>query len=487
MHRSFLQVFHVMVLFVGVCTGCDGGNGQTTPGSEDVSSREIAEDLGGADDSSSDGREVVTPPRWSEVCGYPGHSWLPASEVGAPVSWDEGLMTDLTPDDVDALLAGTDFEPLGPARNGVRNFALRYTTQDRGAAMEATAMVGVPSDLDPSEGPLPIVVWLHGTSGFMDDCAPSKDTIGGATATTIFGSIGYITVSPDYINMKGFGSPSPEGSIHHYLVGEQMAIGSLDAIRAALVAIEDAGFVQGDPKRIVLLGGSQGGHACFFTELYAPHYAPELSVVAVGAAVPATDLQRHAMLGATALLPVSANIAVALASFQDWYGDTADLASVLTDDAPEAIASSIKGWMAESCDLPDFVTIPTNLEALFTDAYTAALSSGAWNEIEPWSCYLSENSVPTSSVPRISDTPFMVTYGEMDPLILPAVEKENIPSLCEAGYRLTYVECAGKGHSDGAWAALPAIVRWAEDRLAGVPLDEEGLCVITPPVDCAAE
>ena len=52
--------------------------------------------------------------------------------------------------------------------------------------------------------------------------------------TSILSSLGYITIAPDYIGMLGFGEPSPEGSIHPYLIAAPTALASLDAVRAAL-------------------------------------------------------------------------------------------------------------------------------------------------------------------------------------------------------------------------------------------------------------
>ena len=88
---------------------------------------------------------------------------------------------------------------------------------------------------------------------------------------------GYVVVAPDY---PGLGTAGP----HAYLVGEAAARAVLDSVRAAIALPTGAG------NRFAVWGHSQGGHAAIFTGLAARRYAPELQLVGVAAAAPATDL-----------------------------------------------------------------------------------------------------------------------------------------------------------------------------------------------------
>ncbi len=427
------------------------------------------------------------PPFDPTVCGAVPHAWLPPRAVGAVVAWQEHALSNLTPAFIDGLLAEADFTAVTPVPYGARNFLLRYTTQDHGQVREATAVVGVPQGIDPA-GPLPIALWLHGTTGFMDDCAPSRDPLEAIVAPTLLASQGYLAVAPDYLGLLGFGAGSPPGSIHPYLSGEATAIASLDAVRAALRAVAadpELATPAADPQRLVLLGGSQGGHAAFFVDRYAPHYAPEFHIVAAAALVAPTDLIGQATWGANHFGPTGLTLAAALTALRAWYGLPADMTPALTNEEPYFVAETLPELMATVCGVDDdrFDGI-TTLEQIYTPWFLEHARAGDFAELDPWGCFFAENSLGRTSVPRASDTPFLAAYGELDDLVITAVEREAIPALCAAGYRIEYFECAALGHTDGAVAAVPYALRWLAAELAGLP-STKPLCQITPPEDCA--
>src|SRR5580698_6939353 len=133
---------------------------------------------------------------------------------------------------------------------------------------------------DPPPGGRPIVAWAHPTSGIVSRCAPSL-------AIFLFQQIqglrsfvrdGYVVAATDY---PGLGTVGP----HPYLVGISEARAVIDSVR---IAAQLPGA--GGGKRFVVWGHSQGGHAALFTGLIAKTYAPELDLLGVAAAAPATDL-----------------------------------------------------------------------------------------------------------------------------------------------------------------------------------------------------
>jgi Secretory lipase len=133
---------------------------------------------------------------------------------------------------------------------------------------------------DPPPGGRPIVAWAHPTSGIVPRCAPSL-------AIFLFQQIqglrsfvrdGYVVAATDY---PGLGTVGP----HPYLVGASEARAVIDSVR---VAGQLPGA--GTGKEFVVWGHSQGGHAALFTGLIAKTYAPELDLLGVAAAAPATDL-----------------------------------------------------------------------------------------------------------------------------------------------------------------------------------------------------
>jgi acetyl esterase/lipase len=88
---------------------------------------------------------------------------------------------------------------------------------------------------------------------------------------------GYVVAATDY---PGLGTPET----HPYLVGESEARAVLDSVRAARE-------LTGAPARFAVWGHSQGGQAALFTGIMAKSYAPELDLVGVAAAAPATELE----------------------------------------------------------------------------------------------------------------------------------------------------------------------------------------------------
>ena len=168
-----------------------------------------------------------------------------------------------------------DGAPLGAAAYRV----LYRSTGLKGEPIFVSGVVVVPHG-DPPPGGRPIVAWAHPTSGVTPRCAPSL-------AIFIFQQIqglrsfidrGYVVAATDY---PGLGTAGP----HPYLVGDSEARAVIDAVRVAS-AMPGAG----GGKRFVVWGHSQGGQASLFSGMIAKYYAPELTLVGVAAAAPATDL-----------------------------------------------------------------------------------------------------------------------------------------------------------------------------------------------------
>jgi acetyl esterase/lipase len=452
---------------------------EVLPG-DTIDAEEVGEDPDASDLGDVTDDTLLPTPYQPEIeyCGKEPHKWLERSEVGDVVSWKEHLLSNLKISDIEALVP-EGYEYLLPVQYGVRNFQLRYTTQDRGQKVEATAIVGVP--VGPGlDKPLPVVVFQHGTTGFMDDCAPSKSLEEGVLPSLVLSTRGYISVSPDYIGMVGFGAKSPEGTIHPYLVGEATAIASLDAVRATVAALEaDSALPQGDVTRVALFGGSQGGHAAFFTELFAPYYAPEFGIAGAVAVVPPTDLRVHAQDGCANIVDSTGNLIAALIAMWDWYGRRWEMGSALTDEEPLTLATTLPELMASTCKISGSgYQDVTSTEQVFSEPFRTSCINGDWAVVPNWSCVLAENSLLTTSVPRISDTPFLVIFGENDTLVVTAFERPLMEKLCEEGYRLQYRECAGASHTGAAADSAPMIIKWLADRFSGEPLSEGDNCVM---------
>jgi Secretory lipase len=134
-------------------------------------------------------------------------------------------------------------------------------------------------------GPAPalgrhVIAWAHPTSGVVEACAPSlmPDVSGMIWGLEDMLAQGYVVVATDY---PGLGVP---GQIHPYLIGVSEGRAVLDSVRAARAA------ARGRLQSFRGMGHSQGGHAALYTGELAASYAPELKLVGVAAAAPATYL-----------------------------------------------------------------------------------------------------------------------------------------------------------------------------------------------------
>ncbi len=160
--------------------------------------------------------------------------------------------------------------------------AYRVLYRSRGIYNEPIAVSGIviaPRGDAPAGG-RPVVAWAHPTTGVVTRCAPSL-------AFFVFQQIqglrdmaahGYVVAATDYPGLGAAG-------VHPYLVGDSEGRAMLDIVRAArsMPAI-------GASNQVALWGHSQGGQAALFAGLIAKSYAPELKIVGVAVAAPATEL-----------------------------------------------------------------------------------------------------------------------------------------------------------------------------------------------------
>src|SRR6201996_5554372 len=149
----------------------------------------------------------------------------------------------------------------------------------KGEPIFVSGVVIVPQGTPPPQG-RPIVAWAHPTTGVTPRCSPSLaiflfQQIQGLRS---FVEHGYVVAATDY---PGLGTPET----HPYLVGVSEARAVLDSVR---VARNMPGV--GGGNRFVVWGHSQGGQASLFTGLIAKSYAPDLTLVGVAAAAPASEL-----------------------------------------------------------------------------------------------------------------------------------------------------------------------------------------------------
>lgn len=417
-------------------------------------------------------------------CGAAPYDWLPAATMGDVL--EGSAKAPHSPLELNyAILEARNqgaFKTRRLAKHGTKSRLIRYQTQDRGKPIDATTLMAYPDVGDART--FPIMLVLHGTAGFNDSCAPSggaaEDSFGGFTDATsvllsLFASFGYIAVAPDYIGLKSLGAPT--GFLHPYLVAEPTAIASLDAVRAAKKQLAGTNITPGD---VVVMGGSQGGHAAAFVNRYLPHYAPELVIKGSVWDVPPTDILGQAKPALTAWKNATKNLIALTTTYESWYGTAAGgLGSAFLPPYD----TSVPAALASSCSPSSAFTSATR-ETMFTSTFLGAGQQPGFGGLAPWACYLSENSLPTTSMPKLDSIPSLFLLGENDELVDNVVERASFQKLCTQGHVLSYLECAGASHTKPLSYALDQWLDFLEDRLGGKPLSDT--CVVHPAEACTS-
>lgn len=425
------------------------------------------------------------------ACGQAAYAWVDDDALGSVV--DRAPLRIAEVDDSAAfieLLRDNDAaDVVHVPKRRVFLDRFRYVTQDRGQLVEATGLYAFP---DPKEvtGPLPLVVYTHGTSGYSDACAPSRlaesPAATDAALVGIFASVfdadgaggGAIVVAPDYLGLNGFGAPSSMS--HPYLVAEPTAVAALDAARAAFALAAEDGE---DISVVTVAGASQGGHAAALTARYQPHYAADLPFAGVVSAIPPTDLLAQATRAVSGGLaaPVNVgNIVAVLVAAQRWYGVPRE---ALFDVVNEEFVAGVEATMDETCVLPE---IDADLDDVFTADAVAAAEEGDFGALPgPWGCIFARSSLIDTDVEKLDDDPRLVVTGEDDDLVDPVVERAAAELECARGETLVFQECAGRDHGGAFLSSIDDMLFFLEARVRGDDVD--GVCDIGPARVCGSD
>ena len=334
----------------------------------------------------------------------------------------------------------------GPA--GARSYRILYrSTGLTGEPIAVSGLLVVPDGPAPAGG-RDVVAWAHPTTGVVPDCAPSlqknwTSTIPGLDRMV---AAGWVVVATDY---PGLGTPGT----HPYLVGESEARAVLDSVRAARAVKEAAAG-----KRFAVWGHSQGGHAGLFTGQLAKGLAPELELVGVAAAAPATDLAKLLELDiGTKLGNVLA--ADALHSWSNVFG--APLGEVVVPDAIPVV-----GRVAARC-------IRDPGEGLLAFSEATPLKDGflsvQMSSVQPWAGIMRENSTGAGV-----EVPVYILQGNIDSVVRPAITAAYAGSVCARGTPVRYQVAVDEDHFLVARRYAGDAVAWMAGRFAGTP----------PPDDC---
>ena len=329
----------------------------------------------------------------------------------------------------------------GPGNSDAFRFLYR-STGPKGETIPVSGAIFIPSGAAPAGG-RHIIAWAHPTSGVAPDCAPSLYPLRAGLIWNLSDMLsqGHIVVATDY---PGLGTQG----IHPYLIGESAGRAVLDSVRAARHLSKN-----GASNRFAVWGHSEGGHAALFTGELAARYAPELELVGVAAAAPATYLVELLEDDAATEQDL---IAMALLSWSRLL--KVDPATIVE---PAVVAAFNK--TARDC-----ITSVAQFEALEKDAkplQTERFLKIDPTKTEPWRGIMVRNSPGQAP----AGAPVFIAQGSADTTVDPKVTKRFAKALCAQGVRVSFVELPGVSHIFIARDAAPTAIRWINDRFRGAP------------------
>lgn len=334
-------------------------------------------------------------------------------------------------------------EPMAGAPFSANAYRVLYRSIGlKGEPIAVSGVVIVPANPPPAAG-RPIVVWAHPTSGIIPRCAPSLANFFFEQVQGLRDMVrhGYVVAATDY---PGLGTSAP----HPYLVGVSEGRAVLDIARAA------RSLTSSDASRTVALWGhSQGGQAVLYAAELAHSYAPDLDIVGVAAAAPATDLgtlmrDDLATSGGKNLL------AMTLWSWNRVFGAPID--KVVVPAAMPEVDKLANDCLESIVDIEPRAAVGKQLQKQF-------LSVSDLTALEPWRTLLAENTVGTLP-PEI---PVFLAQGAKDATVDPPVTAAYFKRLCAAGSKVTMRILPKAGHAVIAMQSATTAVSWIADRFAG--------------------
>jgi alpha-beta hydrolase superfamily lysophospholipase len=288
------------------------------------------------------------------------------------------------------------------------------------------------------------VAWAHPTTGVVEKCAPTllPDLAGTIAGVEEMLDRGFVIAATDYAGLGGEG-------MHPYLIGTSAARSVLDSVRAAR-SLPDAGA--GD--RFAVWGHSQGGHAALFTGQEAAAYAPELQLVGVAAAAPATYLGElfRADRGSVGGNSLTAMVLLSWSTlFKIPLGDVVVPGAMHTF---EAVAKTCIERITELLRLQE-IEAPLQRAFLKVDPTT----------IEPWRGIMEKNTPGQAP----AGAPVLILQGTADDLVRPQITKQFAEKLCAAGAVVDLVWLDGVSHTFAGYDGAYTAVSWMADRFHGRP------------------
>lgn len=463
------------VFGLALVTGCGGSSSGADP----------MEDGGGEADGGTGADMAPAYPAWNAsspaICGQPAYTWQPAASVGSVLESSRNLLgvNTLVISTLQAVaFLGAQLNVQRSPTYSTHTASIRYQTQDRGKLVDATAMVTWPTG---STKKFPMLLFLHPTLGYTDECAPSRKK-GDLTApmtilSLLMASAGYVTVFPDYLNQRSLGAASTATT--PYLLLEPTALVSLDAVRAAqsyLASRESVSF----SNDMYVWGHSQGAQAVEYVTAMQPFYAPEFTLKAAAAVSPPSDLPASAKANFAGTAPTY-NLGQAIAYTWSDYYDRAQIPLSLRSPWDTTALTQLKNYCNTSYTDP--IKSVTDPLTVFTEPFLNTVTTGSKND--PWSCWLHYNNPATMSLPNNKSVPLLYVTGDKDTTVIPYANDPVIATWCQQGAQIQYLQCAGADHVHTITDSIDDVFNFFDARQAGMPLPAS-ICMPQPAKRCTS-
>lgn len=295
-----------------------------------------------------------------------------------------------------------------------------------GSSQVVSGSVFAPSGTPP-EGGWPVIVFGHGTTGVLSECAPSLSPtlLGAAGAVRALVTLGYMMVVPDY---QGLGTID---SYHPYLDATTAGYNMIDAASAARKLVPDSS------DRWVAFGVSQGGQASWAAnELIAGYGAQDTRLIGSVSVSPAADITGMADMAAEGILSPQQRIAMVLilSSLQNAHPDfdLDDYRRGLVEEKWELLSGcstvATEDRLAVAEQIPPEDLRPSTPEALDT-------LRGYLNQM--------------SGLPRApASAPMFVVHGDADDVVPVVWTTEAVRRACDMGDTVASFIAGGRGHGD---------------------------------------
>ncbi len=269
------------------------------------------------------------------LCGMAPYQLLDPATLGQVIDHEASPVIDYDAAVLGALLGagGLQITP----DHAVKVHRFRYTTQDRGNMVEATAMIAFPVGDTVGNEPLPLASYAHATTGWSDPCAGGRDFVL-QMGLAGMASKGFVAIATDYIGMTSYGEPAT--TPHAYMITEPAAISNWDALSAGQKLLEQLAPDLSVNNTTILVGASQGSQTAFFQERIAPYYAPDYEVVGVVGFVPVIDQVRSTNRAVEFYSNNSFYNPIILLSGIEWYGMDIAASDILSNEAPHMFADN---------------------------------------------------------------------------------------------------------------------------------------------------